>query len=556
MKVSGRRWVVPVVVVVVAALFGAAGVIVFVGPRPGRAAGASVRLEAAGRPGSDPFTTSVTIGKTAAFPGTIHAITTHQVAHLASDSNTGGLRAAGNAPGLYGGTGNNAVCDPHQLAGFLTHNPSKAAAWAGVLGIRPSQIAGYVATLTPVVLTTDTRVTNHGYRNGAATTLQSVLQAGTAVLVDARGIPRVKCGCGNPLTPPTSTPIGSTTGTPWPTYQRTTVTTITPAPQPIKTLTLTNLDTGTTYQQPTGTRTGTTPRQPTDTNSGTWLAMTWKAGSPGQFTGKASASTDGGGTWTALPDGCSDFCSDASGLAYGAGKWVGLEGRYGNGTVKVSGDGGKTWTSTEVGNIGAVAYGNGRWVALGASSARAAVEYTSTDGTHWTQVAATGLPGGNFLGGVDWHWNSVAFGGGSWVALETDCATQCHESVMFTSTNGTDWDQSGQPFNDGAVAAYGSGQWVVAANAGHGYENGQSVVDPQSAAVVSISRDLTHWSKTSVPAWGEYLAFGGGTWLLAAYPEGLSASSATRLFSSADAHTWRAAVTLDGTLGALAFGGS
>jgi hypothetical protein len=59
-----------------------------------------------------------------------------------------------------------------------------------------------VAGLTPVLLRADTRVTNHGYRDGVATPRQSVLQAGTAVLVDGFGVPRVRCSCGNPLTEP------------------------------------------------------------------------------------------------------------------------------------------------------------------------------------------------------------------------------------------------------------------------------------------------------------------------------------------------------------------
>jgi hypothetical protein len=53
-----------------------------------------------------------------------------------------------------------------------------------------------------VHLRVDTRVTNHGFRNGRATPRQAVLQAGTAVLVDETGLPRVKCGCGNPLAAP------------------------------------------------------------------------------------------------------------------------------------------------------------------------------------------------------------------------------------------------------------------------------------------------------------------------------------------------------------------
>ena len=118
-----RRWVVPVIVVVVAAIFGAAGVIVFIGPA--ESAGASVRLEAAGRPGTDPFTTSVTIGETAAFPDTIHAITTHQVAHLATDSTTGGLQAQGSCLDLCAAAGR-AVSDSTQRRSLPSHTTRSA----------------------------------------------------------------------------------------------------------------------------------------------------------------------------------------------------------------------------------------------------------------------------------------------------------------------------------------------------------------------------------------------------------------------------------------------
>ena len=247
-----RRWLVPVVVVVVAAIVGSGFVILFVDT--GTAAGASISLESAQSAGIDPFTRTVAIGEVADFPTHLAPITRTVTASLSTDTTTGGLTATGNAPGLYGGTGNNGVCDPHQLADYLTRTPAKAAAWAATLGITTKQIPTYVATLTPVVLTTDTRVTNHGYANGAATPRQSILQAGTAVLVDHYGIPRVKCGCGNPLTEPTSQPIPTTTGTPWTGYTPDQVTTITPAPRPQPDLTLTNITTGRTYTQPTGTR--------------------------------------------------------------------------------------------------------------------------------------------------------------------------------------------------------------------------------------------------------------------------------------------------------------
>jgi hypothetical protein len=126
---------------------------------------------------------------------------------------------AGAWPGLYGGTRDASTCDRDQLVSFLQANPAKARAWAGVLGVRTTDIEAYVDGLTPVLLQRDTRVTNHGFRNGRATPTQSILQAGTAVLVDEYGVPRVKCNCGNPLLEPQALRSRPRyTGTRWPTF--------------------------------------------------------------------------------------------------------------------------------------------------------------------------------------------------------------------------------------------------------------------------------------------------------------------------------------------------
>ena len=118
-------------------------------------------------------------------------------------------------------------CDPQKLIDFLKSEPQKAAAWATVQGITVEQIPRFVRSLTPVVLRADTRVTNHGYYNGRATPIQSVLEAGTAVLVDDLGQPRVKCYCGNPLAPPLPQTQGVRyTGDPWPGFQQTNIITI------------------------------------------------------------------------------------------------------------------------------------------------------------------------------------------------------------------------------------------------------------------------------------------------------------------------------------------
>jgi hypothetical protein len=139
------------------------------------------------------------------------------------------------------------------MLAFLKRNPDKARAWASVLGVAPSGIAGYVGRLTPVVLLSDTRVTNHGFRNGRATSFQAVLQAGTAVLVDNRGIPRVRCACGNPLTEPVA--VRSTpryTGTRWTNFNPVTIVVINLSTTVINNFTLVDLDTGDTFVRPAG----------------------------------------------------------------------------------------------------------------------------------------------------------------------------------------------------------------------------------------------------------------------------------------------------------------
>ncbi|MGH9138690.1 MAG: DUF6777 domain-containing protein, partial [Acidimicrobiales bacterium] len=119
-----------------------------------------------------------------------------------------GREIVGDEPGLYGGSLDTAVCDVDQLIQFLTDddNRDKAEAWAEVQGIDVDDIEDFIRTLTSVRLRFDTRVTNNGFEDGEATAFQAVLEAGTAVLVDDRGVPRVKCNCGNPLAEPA--PLG------------------------------------------------------------------------------------------------------------------------------------------------------------------------------------------------------------------------------------------------------------------------------------------------------------------------------------------------------------
>ncbi|WP_424852684.1 DUF6777 domain-containing protein [Streptomyces sp. SAI-170] len=146
---------------------------------------------------------------------------------------------SGATPGLYGGMERAGSCDVPRQIEYLTADPARARAFADVEGITPQAVPGYLRGLTPVVLRADTQVTNHGYRDGRATAFPSVLQSGTAVLVDTRGVPRVRCACGNPLLPPTATDRApATKGSAWSGYRPSQVVVVTPAPEVITHITI------------------------------------------------------------------------------------------------------------------------------------------------------------------------------------------------------------------------------------------------------------------------------------------------------------------------------
>lgn len=211
-----RTIILGVIAAVLAIIVAVATVIVLATHDSGRSADLSLVAETS--TGDDPFSPSVSLTNKPLRNDVRLATTT--------GTYTGrGVRAvAGTTTGLYGGT-ENSTCDVAKLANFLSENPDKARAWSGVFGISRSEIPYYLDSLTPVVLTSDTWVTNHSYAGGEATPFQAILQAGTAVLVDDAGVPRVRCSCGNPLAPSASAPLAryNVTGNRWKGYQPTSV---------------------------------------------------------------------------------------------------------------------------------------------------------------------------------------------------------------------------------------------------------------------------------------------------------------------------------------------
>lgn len=214
----------------------------------GSKAGGEVFLQAAGSSGQDPFTES-TARKSDTEPGTASPSAVPSASATGSQVTRG---VDGAAPGLYGGTRKVASCDVEKQISTLRAAPDKNRAFASVQDIEPSAVPDYLRSLTPVQLRMDTRVTNHGFRDGKATPYQAVLQAGTAVLVDDRGVPRVRCACGNPLLPPVAQEDPKQTGKAWPGYRASEVVVVQPASKPVDEFVMVDPANGDWFTRPAG----------------------------------------------------------------------------------------------------------------------------------------------------------------------------------------------------------------------------------------------------------------------------------------------------------------
>lgn len=209
-----------------------------------------VHLQPVADRGPDPFTGSTAVTEGAPSPAS-------PAPSSASSSPARGLTLrtlSGATPGLYGGTQSVGSCDVEQQVRFLGEDQAKARAFARASGISPSAVPDFLRGLTPVVLRADTRVTDNGYRGGSATGYQAVLQAGTAVLVDGYGAPRVRCACGNPLKPPVAVRGAVvTTGTPWQGYLPDQVVVVKPTSRIVDSIVIVDVVNNTWIERRTGT---------------------------------------------------------------------------------------------------------------------------------------------------------------------------------------------------------------------------------------------------------------------------------------------------------------
>lgn len=204
-------------------------------------------LEPAATAGQDPFTATTV--------STPHMSVTPERRFVPAVPAGGGVPSVvGTDVGLYGDFKGRSGCDREQMITFLTADPTKGTAWANVQGIALADLPEYVRALTPAVLRQDTRVTNHGFAGGRATPRQAVFEAGTRVLVDQFGVPRAKCGCGNPLAEamPSSSLGYGYSGEEWPEFAEDRLLAIARSAAAVEVLTMTDFDTGNQFDRPVG----------------------------------------------------------------------------------------------------------------------------------------------------------------------------------------------------------------------------------------------------------------------------------------------------------------
>jgi len=416
---------------------------------PGETAATTVILEPADSVGDDPFTTTITareLDTSAPLGETIvaRAIAVTDTSQADPLTHTRGVPAT--TPGLYGGSTELAVCDPDALLAFLAEDPAKAAAWASALGIGADAIATTLGSFTSVVLTVDALVTNHGFVDGAAVPKQSVLQAGTAVMVDPRGVPAVRCECGNPLLPPQLTgPLGeaATIGEGWDSLDLDRVVTVTAASADVTALTVADLRTG-----------ELTELRPASGSDAVYIATASDHARIRMTPDEPAASgailtSPDGAEWSVALDTAPMLdvaVGDELAVAVGMSEQLG-------GAIHTSADG-REWSPMieVVDPLNAVAFGDGAWVAVGdrsfaeeggAGDASAGVIYRSEDGETWRRVAETDPYENAELAGREellfQTMTSIAYGDGMWIASATECAFRSCMRALFTSADTVTW---------------------------------------------------------------------------------------------------------------------
>lgn len=453
----------------------------------------SVTLEGTSDLGVEPFSDQVADSEVAEFSRDIAAERLEPDV-FEVDESTGTQVVAASTPGLYGGSNQDTVCDTAALVEFLAGDPQKAEAWGEVLGIEPEGVADAVASYSRVVLTSDTLVTNHGFADGQAVPRQSVLQAGTSVLVDAWGVPVVRCACGNPLLPPASVDLNEVelTGTAWDDFSASYTVRVTAAASELSEITVVDIGSGELVERPIGSVT-----------AGVYIASA--APDFGYDVGSDSGiyvSEDGTQWSSVLSDIPLTDVATGDGLAVAVGT-----SDSGDGHIYTSVDG-TSWDGPVMVEdaLVSVAYGDGRWLAVGGTGfdqvtdgVGRAVTYESADGATWERASIVDPQVlGQSTGPLDYvsvSFMSVAYGGGQWIAIGRECEYRFCEEWQYSSSDGSQW--SPQALDDRIVAidiAFDGSTWGwVGGERSPGEPASQADIDKPIGAAGS-SADGTGWT--------------------------------------------------------------
>ncbi|MCE5289514.1 MAG: serine/threonine protein kinase [Nocardiaceae bacterium] len=172
----------------------------------------------------------------------------------------------GDSPGLYAGQPHVADCDRSTVNGLFGPNSDRSGAliaaldtdptlyWSGGRPLTTADVMTYLSELTPVRLRFDTRVTHYSLDGGDPVAVQAVLQSGTAVLIDATGMPRVRCISGSPITAPVALKQKPTvTGSAWSGYRPGALAVVQQSKVIMTTVVLADVTNGTAFQRPIGT---------------------------------------------------------------------------------------------------------------------------------------------------------------------------------------------------------------------------------------------------------------------------------------------------------------
>lgn len=248
-----RRWTVPVAIatgIVVAAVI---GVLVWklLGSRS--AGDTTVQLEGVSSSTPHPFNAesvvTATAGVSSGIPTDLDFGTSDAGGSLPLVSTTADHQGVYATAGATAPAGEAAtaprVCATDRLASDLAGDATVDRLWVQTMqlgGAIPSgatDATSVIPAFTPVLLGQDTIVSEFEKIDGKAEPHQAILQAGSAVLIDANGRPRVRCANGDPLS---ATPLGlqrqgaTITGTRWPEFSTERVLTIRPLDAPVKVL--------------------------------------------------------------------------------------------------------------------------------------------------------------------------------------------------------------------------------------------------------------------------------------------------------------------------------